>query len=82
MTLAEKVTQLGNNATALPRLGLPIYDWSSEALHGVSNAGTGTLTTLFLLQLAFPLLILTSASFNEALWKSNWGGKKVVCFPR
>lgn len=77
MTLAEKVTQLGNNATATS-----FVHGVSEALHGVSNAGTGTLTALFLLQLAFPLLILTSASFNEALWKSNWGGKKVVCFPR
>ncbi|KAH7678551.1 Non-reducing end alpha-L-arabinofuranosidase protein, partial [Dioscorea alata] len=38
MTTAEKVAQLGNNADGVPRLGLPKYNWWSEALHGVSNA--------------------------------------------
>src|SRR3954471_20693191 len=35
MTVEEKVTQLINQARAVPRLGIPAYDWWSESLHGV-----------------------------------------------
>jgi beta-glucosidase len=38
MTLAEKVSQLMNDAPAVERLGLPAYDWWNEALHGVARA--------------------------------------------
>ena len=34
MTLEEKITQVGNNAGAIPRLGLLRYDYWSEASHG------------------------------------------------
>jgi len=40
MTLEEKASQLVNQARAIPRLQIPAYDWWSEALHGVANAGT------------------------------------------
>ena len=40
MTLDEKVTQLVNQARAIPRLNVPAYDWWSEALHGVMRDGT------------------------------------------
>ncbi|MGH9542578.1 MAG: glycoside hydrolase family 3 C-terminal domain-containing protein [Terriglobales bacterium] len=40
MTLEEKVSQLVNQARAIPRLGVPAYDWWSEALHGVMVNGT------------------------------------------
>src|ERR1700682_1047726 len=40
MTVAEKVTQLVNQARAIPRLKVPAYDWWSEALHGVATNGT------------------------------------------
>ena len=40
MTLAEKASQLVNQARAIPRLGVPAYDWWSEALHGVVADGT------------------------------------------
>jgi beta-glucosidase len=40
MTLDEKATQLVNQARAIPRLGVPAYDWWSEALHGVAVNGT------------------------------------------
>ena len=40
MTLEEKVTQLVNQARAIPRLNVPAYDWWSEALHGVAVNGT------------------------------------------
>jgi len=39
MTAEEKVTQLVNQARAIPRLNVPAYDWWSEALHGVVASG-------------------------------------------
>ncbi len=39
MTLEEKASQLVNHARAIPRLGVPAYDWWSEALHGVLTKG-------------------------------------------
>ncbi|HEX4066122.1 MAG TPA: glycoside hydrolase family 3 C-terminal domain-containing protein [Acidobacteriaceae bacterium] len=39
MTLDEKASQLVNDARAIPRLGIPAYNWWSEALHGVINTG-------------------------------------------
>jgi len=35
MTLEEKASQLINHAVAIPRMGVPEYDWWNEALHGV-----------------------------------------------
>lgn len=40
MTLEEKASQMVNQARAIPRLGVPAYDWWSEALHGVAVNGT------------------------------------------
>lgn len=34
MTLEEKIMQLGNNAASIPRLGIPAYNYWSEASHG------------------------------------------------
>ncbi len=42
MTLEEKVLQMQNAAPAIPRLGIPPYDWWNEALHGVARAGEAT----------------------------------------
>ena len=42
MTLEEKVSQMQNHAVAVPRLGVPAYDWWSEALHGVARSGYAT----------------------------------------
>ncbi len=42
MTLDEKVSQLEDWATSIPRLGIPDYETWSEALHGVSRAGYAT----------------------------------------
>jgi beta-glucosidase len=39
MTLKEKCSQLTNIARAIPRLGVPAYNWWSEALHGVLANG-------------------------------------------
>ena len=42
MTLEEKVSQMQNTAPSIPRLGVPAYDWWSEALHGVARSGYAT----------------------------------------
>ena len=42
MTVAEKVLQMQRTAPEIPRLGVPSYDWWSEALHGVSRSGYAT----------------------------------------
>jgi beta-glucosidase len=42
MTLEEKVRQMQNDAPAIPRLGVPAYEYWSEALHGVARAGEAT----------------------------------------
>ena len=42
MTLEEKISQLVNDAPAIPRLGVPAYEWWNEALHGVARAGAAT----------------------------------------
>jgi beta-glucosidase len=40
MAIEEKASQLVNHSRAIPRLGVPAYDWWSEALHGVAAKGT------------------------------------------
>ncbi len=42
MTLDEKVSQTLNHAVAIPRLGVPEYNWWNEALHGVARNGVAT----------------------------------------
>ena len=42
MSLREKLGQMLNNAAAIPRLGVPAYDYWNECLHGVARAGLAT----------------------------------------
>ncbi len=58
MTLEEKVSQLGHTAEAIPRLGVPEYNWWNEGLHGVARAGVATV---------FPQAIGMAATFDEPL---------------
>ena len=58
MTVEEKVTQMVYNSPAIPRLGVPAYNWWSEALHGVARAGVATV---------FPQAIGLAATFDENL---------------
>ena len=37
LTLEEKVGQMLNTTPAIPRLGIPAYDWWNETLHGVAR---------------------------------------------
>nr|GMD94057.1 probable beta-D-xylosidase 7 [Ipomoea batatas] len=69
LTLDEKISQLVNSAAAIPRLGIPAYNWWSEALHGVANAGQGiSLSGPISGATSFPQVILTAASFDQDLW--------------
>ncbi|SMO72178.1 glycoside hydrolase family 3 C-terminal domain-containing protein [Solitalea koreensis] len=45
LTLEEKVAQMLNAAPAVPRLGIPAYEWWNEILHGVAR--TPYKTTVF-----------------------------------
>ncbi|HEX7732486.1 MAG TPA: glycoside hydrolase family 3 N-terminal domain-containing protein, partial [Rhodanobacter sp.] len=58
MTLAEKVAQLQNDAPAIPRLGVPAYDWWNEGLHGHARDGYATV---------FPQAIGLAASWDAPL---------------
>src|SRR6202012_3957030 len=60
LTLEEKVSLLGYQSKAVPRLGIPAYNWWNEALHGVARAGDATI---------FPQAIGMSATFNPDLLK-------------
>lgn len=42
LTLAEKISQMSNQAAAIQRLGIPAYDYWSEGLHGVARNGRAT----------------------------------------
>lgn len=58
LTLEEKVMQMKDVAPAIPRLGIPAYNWWNEALHGVARSGLATV---------FPQAIGIAATWNDAL---------------
>jgi beta-glucosidase len=58
MTLEEKAGQLGHTAPAIPRLGVPEYNWWNEGLHGVARADVATV---------FPQAIGMAASWDAPL---------------
>ncbi|KAF8047025.1 hypothetical protein N665_3253s0002 [Sinapis alba] len=72
LTLEEKIGFLVSQASGVSRLGIPYYNWWSEALHGVSNAGrSGTkFSGLVPGATSFPQVILTAASFNLSLFQA------------
>lgn len=60
LTLTEKISLMANQARAVPRLGIPAYDYWSEALHGVARNGKATV---------FPQAIGLGATWDPALMK-------------
>lgn len=58
MTLEEKISQMVHKAPAIPRLGIPAYNYWSEALHGVARNGSATV---------FPQAIGMAATWDTAL---------------
>ena len=57
MTLEEKVMEMKDVAPAIPRLGVPEYNWWNEALHGVARAGLAT---------SFPQAIGLAAMWDDS----------------
>lgn len=69
LTIDEKISQLDSTAPGIPRLGIPAYQWWSEALHGVGEVGLGIdFNGLIRSATSFPQVIVTAASFDEQLW--------------
>ncbi|WP_304644731.1 glycoside hydrolase family 3 protein, partial [uncultured Duncaniella sp.] len=58
LTLEEKSLLMMNSSPAIERLGIPAFDWWSEALHGVGRNGLATV---------FPSCIGMAASFDDDL---------------
>ncbi|RJP67698.1 MAG: glycoside hydrolase family 3 protein [Ignavibacteriales bacterium] len=58
MTLEEKISQMMNEAEAIPRFDIPYYNWWNEGLHGVARTGVATV---------FPQAIGLAATFNDSL---------------
>ncbi|HUI54771.1 MAG TPA: glycoside hydrolase family 3 C-terminal domain-containing protein [Bryobacteraceae bacterium] len=59
LTMEEKAGQLVNTAAAIPRLGIPAYNWWNESLHGLVS---GNVTV-------FTQVIGLGATFNAPLIK-------------
>ncbi len=58
MTADEKIAQLQDHAPAIPRLGLPAYNWWNEGLHGIARNGYATV---------FPQAIGMAATWDAEL---------------
>jgi beta-glucosidase len=58
LSLSEKVSQIRNRAPAIPRLGVPAYDYWNECLHGVARSGAATV---------FPQAIGMAATWDLSL---------------
>jgi xylan 1,4-beta-xylosidase len=65
---AEKIALFENGAGAVPRLGIPAYQWWSEALHGVAGSPGVHFRAPTPVATSFPQVCLTSAAFNKTLW--------------
>ncbi|CAK9155936.1 unnamed protein product [Ilex paraguariensis] len=71
LTLQEKIGFLVSGAGEVSRLGIPKYEWWSEALHGVSYDGLGThFSGVVPGATSFPQVILAAASFNVTLFEA------------
>jgi beta-glucosidase len=63
MTLDEKISQMLDQSPAIPRFGMPPFQWWNEALHGVARAGKATV---------FPQTIGLAATFNDGAVKETF----------
>ena len=58
LTLEEKTKLMMDSSPAIPRLGIPQFQWWSEALHGVGRNGFTTV---------FPITMQMAATWNDEL---------------
>ena len=64
MNLTEKLARLTTGGAAIPRLGLPHYEWWSEALHGVAGSPGVHFGGELPAATSFPMPINLGATFN------------------
>ncbi|GAB7339501.1 hypothetical protein MBLNU457_6121t1 [Dothideomycetes sp. NU457] len=69
MNITEKLGNLVDNSTGAPRIGLPPYEWWSEALHGVGGSpGVNyNRTGQFSYATSFAMPIVLSAAFDDQM---------------
>jgi beta-glucosidase len=91
MTVEEQSSQLRYDAPGVSRLGIPTYNWWSEALHGIARAGTATVfpqaiglaaifDPAFLQEIAQTIAIEGRAKYNEASALNDRGIYKGLTF--
>ena len=81
LTLQEKIGYLISGSASVSRLGIPKYEWWSEALHGVSYVGPGTrFSNLVPGATSFPQVITTAASFNTSLFQAIGKVRTILFF--
>ena len=84
MTLEEKVSQMQDVAPAIPRLGIPAYNWWNEGLHGVARSGNATVfpqaiglaatwDTDLIHRVADVISTEARAKYNDAIQHANTG---------
>ncbi|THV04770.1 beta-xylosidase [Dendrothele bispora CBS 962.96] len=66
-TIEEKINNTVNMSPGVPRLGLPPYNWWSEALHGVASSPGVTFDNTFRFATSFPSPITLGAAFDDPL---------------
>src|SRR6266852_5892460 len=71
MTLEEKASQMQDVAPAIPRLGVPAYNWWNEGLHGVALAATWD--TDLIHRVADVISTEARAKYNDAVQHGNTG---------
>lgn len=71
LTLEEKVLQMLNAAPAIPRLGIPAYDWWNETLHGVAR--TPFKVTVYPQAIAMAATFDTTSLFKMARYSAIEG---------
>ncbi len=58
LTLKEKCQLMMDGSPAIPRLGIPRFEWWNEALHGIGRNGFATV---------FPITMAMASSWDDAL---------------
>ena len=82
MTLDEKISQMQNEAPAIPRLHIAEYNWWNEGLHGVARSGYATVfpqaiglaatwDTDLIHRVADTISTEARAKYNQALREDN-----------
>jgi beta-D-xylosidase 4 len=67
LNITEKISQMVNSAAEIYRLGLPKFQWWSEALHGVAVSPDVHFSGDLNVATSFPMPINLGASFNMTL---------------